>query len=169
MARHPFQRQECCPKIIKKTVVDKYVVIQYMVYISMVVDHRLTDRVRRFLLALDMNTARCWSEIEKSSNPTRILRLVCGWNFSKFFNVGKRASLCQHSLLDGKFDCLAVIPACDIFTARCNARIASAVLCYGNSVCLSVCPSVRWTQAGIVSKRRHVARCSLHCQIAKCV
>jgi len=32
---------------------------------------------------------------------------------------------------------------------------------YGNSVCL--------TQAGIVSKRRHVARCSLHCQIAKCV
>jgi len=35
----------------------------------------------------------------------------------------------------------------------------------------SVCPSVRLSQshAGIVSKRRHVARCSLHCQIAKCV
>ena len=33
------------------------------------------------------------------------------------------------------------------------------------SVCLSVCPS----HAGIVSKRRHVARCSLDCQIAKCV
>ena len=37
------------------------------------------------------------------------------------------------------------------------------------SVCLSVCPSVRLSHACIVSKRRHVARCSLHCQIAKCV
>ena len=36
---------------------------------------------------------------------------------------------------------------------------------YGNSVCLSVRPS----HTGIVSKRRHTARCSLHCQIAKCV
>ena len=33
------------------------------------------------------------------------------------------------------------------------------------SVCLSVCP----THAGIVSKQRHVARCSLDCRIAKCV
>ena len=40
---------------------------------------------------------------------------------------------------------------------------------YGNSVCLSVCLSVRLSHAGIVSKRRHVARCSLHCQIAECV
>ena len=44
---------------------------------------------------------------------------------------------------------------------------------YGNSVCpsvrLSVCPSVCPTYAGIVSKRRHVARCSLHRWIAKCV
>ena len=44
---------------------------------------------------------------------------------------------------------------------------------YGNSVRLSVCPSVclsvRLSHASIVSKRRHVARCSLHCQIAKCV
>jgi len=36
---------------------------------------------------------------------------------------------------------------------------------YSNSVCPSVCPS----HAGIVSKRRHAARCSLHCLIAKCV
>jgi len=36
---------------------------------------------------------------------------------------------------------------------------------YGNSVRPSVCPS----HAGIVSKRRHVARCSLHCRIAKCI
>jgi len=44
---------------------------------------------------------------------------------------------------------------------------------YGNSVCLSVClsvcPSVRPSHASIVSKRRHVARCSLHHLIAKCV
>jgi len=38
---------------------------------------------------------------------------------------------------------------------------------YGNSVRLSVCPSVRLSHAGIVLKRLHVARCSLHCQIAK--
>jgi len=30
-------------------------------------------------------------------------------------------------------------------------------------------PSVCLSHAGIVSKRRHVAQCSLHCQIAKCV
>jgi len=43
---------------------------------------------------------------------------------------------------------------------------------YGNSVCPSVCLpvlSVRPSHAGIVWKRRHVARCSLHCWIAKCV
>jgi len=38
-----------------------------------------------------------------------------------------------------------------------------------NSVCLSVRPSVCPLNAGIVSKRRHVARCSLHCRVAKCV
>jgi len=51
------------------------------------------------------------------------------------------------------------------FTARRNAGITSAVLAIASpSVCLSVCLS----HAGIVSKRLHVARCSLHCQIAKC-
>ena len=59
---------------------------------------------------------------------------------------------------------------CRIFTARRKARIASAVLATAiPSVCLSVRPSVCLSHAGIVSKRRHVARCSLHCQIAKCV
>jgi len=55
------------------------------------------------------------------------------------------------------------------YSAR-NARIASAVLAtaiqqFRLSVCLSVCPS----HAGIVSKRRHVARCSSQCCIGKCV
>ena len=49
-----------------------------------------------------------------------------------------------------------------VFTARRDARIASAVLA---TAILSICLS----HTGIVSKRRHVARCSLHCWIAKCV
>jgi len=44
---------------------------------------------------------------------------------------------------------------------------------YGNSVRPSVRPSVSpsvcLSHADIVSKRLHTARCSLHCQIAKCV
>ena len=47
------------------------------------------------------------------------------------------------------------------YSAR-NARIASAVLA-------TAIPSVRPSQAGIVLKRRHVARCSLHHWIAKSV
>ena len=55
------------------------------------------------------------------------------------------------------------------YSAR-NACIASAVLGIAiPSVCLSVCLSVCPSHAGIVSKRRHVARCSLHRWIAKCV
>jgi len=55
------------------------------------------------------------------------------------------------------------------YSAR-NARIASAVLATAiPSVCLSVCPSVCPSHAGIVSKRRQVARRSLHRWIAKCV
>ena len=56
------------------------------------------------------------------------------------------------------------------YSAPQCSSIASAVLATAiPSVCLSVCPSVRLTHAGIVSKQRHVARCSLHCQIAKYV
>jgi len=46
-----------------------------------------------------------------------------------------------------------------LFTAR---RIASAVLA-------TAIPSVCLSHAGIVSKQLHVARCSFHCQIAKCI
>jgi len=38
---------------------------------------------------------------------------------------------------------------------------------YSNSICPSVRLSVRHTPA--LSKRRNVARCSLHCRIAKCL
>ena len=59
------------------------------------------------------------------------------------------------------------------YSAR-NARIASAVLATAipsvrPSVRSSVSPSVCPSHAGIVSKRRHIARCSLHRWIAKCV
>jgi len=59
----------------------------------------------------------------------------------------------------------------------CHVTFYSAPQCshckrytsYTSSVCSSVCPSVRPSHAGIVSNRRHVARCSLYCRIAKCV
>jgi len=60
---------------------------------------------------------------------------------------------------------LSIGPHSSFYSAR-NARTASAVLGTSiPSVRLSVCPS----HAGIVSKLRHVARCSLHRWIAKCV
>ena len=60
------------------------------------------------------------------------------------------------------------------FYSTRNARIASGVLAIAiPSVRPSVGPSVRLSvrpsHAGIVSKRWHVARCSLHRWIAKCV
>jgi len=38
-----------------------------------------------------------------------------------------------------------------------------------SAVLATAIPSARLSHTGIVSKRRHVARCSLHCWIAKCV
>jgi len=55
------------------------------------------------------------------------------------------------------------------FTVRRNVSIASTVLATAiPSIHLSVL-SVHLSHAGIVSKWLHVARCSLHCQIVKCV
>ena len=55
------------------------------------------------------------------------------------------------------------------FLQRAQCSHCKRCISYSNSVrqsvCLSVCPS----HADIMSKRRHVARCSLHCRIAKCV
>ena len=71
---------------------------------------------------------------------------------------------------NAKYQRVLVLALCLVFTARHNARIASAVLATAiPSVCPSVCLSICLSQAGIVSKRRHVARCSLHRWIAKCV
>ena len=55
------------------------------------------------------------------------------------------------------------------FLQRAQCSHCKRCISYGNSVRLSVCLSVCPSHAGIVSKRRHVARCSLHRWIAKCV
>jgi len=63
------------------------------------------------------------------------------------------------------------------FLQRAQCSHCKHGISYSNSVRLSVClsvrlsvrPSVRLSHAGIVSKRRHVARCSLHHWIAKYV
>ena len=55
-----------------------------------------------------------------------------------------------------------------LFTARAMLALQAASVVLATaipSVCLSVCPS----HGGIVSKRRHVALCSLRRWIAKCV
>jgi len=52
----------------------------------------------------------------------------------------------------------------DFYSTRTQLHCKRCIS-YGNSVRLSVCLS----HAGIVSKRQHVARCSLHRWIAKCV
>ena len=68
---------------------------------------------------------------------------------------------CVHAAGEGGVQCF--------FTARRNARIASAVLA---TAIPSVCLSVRSSACPSVTRRycvRTTARCSLHCQIAKCV
>ena len=61
------------------------------------------------------------------------------------------------------------IPSCQFFTAHAMLALQALYISYSNSVCQSVRPSVRPSHTGIVSKRRHVARCSLHRCIAECV
>jgi len=57
---------------------------------------------------------------------------------------------------------------CDFYSApQCSH--CKRCISYGNFVRPSVCPSIRPSHAGIVSKRRHVARFSLHCWMAKYV
>ena len=46
---------------------------------------------------------------------------------------------------------------------------ARAMLAFASAVLATATPSVRPSHAGIVSKRRHVAQCSLHRWTAKCV
>jgi len=57
-----------------------------------------------------------------------------------------------------------------VFAARRNARIASAVLATAiPTVRPFVCPSVCLSHAGIVLKRLHVARYSLHSDRKMCL
>jgi len=128
--------------------------------------YKYIDTTRNALLiALQL----CHWQFLYSETLQRIFVLYCR-NWPKDDNIGiwSHFEERRRTLVDGSLD-----SPCPLFTAR-NARIASAVLATAirsvcPSVCLSVCPSVRPSHAGIVSKRRHVARCSLHRWIAKCV
>jgi len=68
-----------------------------------------------------------------------------------------------HHWIAQRISCGEVV---SVFYSARNARIASAVLA---TAIPSVCQYVRLSHAGIVSKRRHVARCSFHRWIGKCV
>ena len=46
----------------------------------------------------------------------------------------------------------------------CNAERCNT---YINSVCLSVCPSVRPSHAGTLSRRMNIGLRGLHCEVAK--
>jgi len=128
---------------------------QYVVYSVQNSDLFIEMKLRRTSATIVTLWSQCsylWSNSGKSIGPMR--RTVC-WVSGRTISVLQT----MHRPL---------------FTARRNARIASAVLA---TAILSVCPSVRPSirpsvrlpHAGIVSKRRHVVRCSLHCRIAKCV
>jgi len=102
-----------------------------------------------------VSRSRCWSQClggwggwgQTFWHWDQFCRL---WDFNSFLKYSSKMYSCQ-------------IHACFYSAPQC---IASAVLVTAiPSVRLSVCSS----HAGIVSKRRHVARCSLHCWIAKCV
>jgi len=90
--------------------------------------------------------------------------------------VFTRHSFAMQTLTDWAiYDCLAVGSGItevyldnnddESYNDNTNMHI-SIVLAIGIPfVCPSVCLSVSLSHAGIVSKRRHVARCSLHCRI----
>jgi len=60
------------------------------------------------------------------------------------------------------------IPSTSFSFLQRAAMLAVQALYYLQQFRLSVCLSVRPSHAGMVSKRLHAARCSWHCQIAKC-
>ena len=87
------------------------------------------------------------------------LRQLSGW---RDFAHAQRAAW---SLTQGHTLFCQITP----FLQRAQCSHCKRCISYSNSVCLSIRLSVCPSHAGIVSKRRHVARCSLHCRIAKCV
>ena len=102
----------------------------------------------------------------KKSQP-----LHCAYFFPNYCNILGRHSGVQLQFFCWLFHCLIGLEVGQNVRFLQHAQCSHCKHCisYSNSVCLSVCPSVRPSHAGIVSKRRHVARCSLHRWIAKCV
>ena len=110
-----------------------------------------------------------WLIKHTSSHTILELHFVLRWWYSAHI-------FCLQCLVS--VDNLNPLPHCVVPNRMLHLCFYSALLCkrctsYGNSVCLSVrlsvCRSAVRPSHGIVSKRRHVARCSFHCRIAKCV
>ena len=98
----------------------------------------------------------CWTAGTSRTRSGLIFACISWWRTDRFTT--------WTVLLDS---CLTFLVFFVFFTACRNARIASTVLAIAiPSVCPSICSSV--TRRYCV-KQLHVARCSLHCQIAKCV
>jgi len=121
---------------------------------------------------LSVYRARClrrWNApVWASLKPTRSATLCCSYNvrFNFFWNA--RFFLRRFDISDGVglVKMASAVVAKD-FLQRAQCSHCKRCISYGNSVRLSVCLSVCPTHAGIVSKRRHVARCSFHRWIAK--
>jgi len=126
----------------------------------------------------------CWitpSLSWSSASHTSVIRVQYFWNKLSLM----LSDLCSTALLQSVFNSFAYsLKPFSSFSSSVLQHLAKDLMgfystsqcshckrctSYSNSVCLSVCLSIRPSHAGIVSKRRHVARCSLHCQIAKCV
>ena len=112
--------------------------------------------------------------IEWTSQTQAVLmyRLLTSAQVSSHFRTAC-ASYITHLLLHSTYHILSTkcvgsrLRWVDVaFLQRAQCSHCKRCISYSNSVCLSVCLSVRLSvrpsHAGIVSKRRHVARCSLH-------
>jgi len=120
----------------------------------------------------DRQTWQTTASLVTHFSPIRFNIIVCSWMFATIFFSKRVVMGSRHGIIwIINFSSLYLFKSlcCSLtwsaFLQRAQCSHCKRCTSYGNSVCLSVCPS----HAGIVSKRRHVAWCSLHCWIAKCV
>ena len=137
-------------------------------------------RNRRHPPPLPVDEALIRSQLDEPSTRRRLrsvppppLRLLTR-RLNAFCSIASTYFLRKKLPFGGRDDCNYIKIFSGInFLQRAQCSHCKRCISYGNSVRLSVCLSVRLSvcqsHAGIVSKRRHVARCSFHRWIAKCV